>query len=201
MKDCLFMSKRRSTSLLRACTYTIGGVLMLLAVLGTALAGLGLAASLLAIPAIHKLHDFTICFHHHHLQDQDDIQAVGMSTSSPGCTSSADIIRKIEDGAALKVLTIAFSIAMLVGLLKISFISVLLHGLTSLQAKLVKIFCIYYAVFLGLATIFITVLIVMFGFTHYVISNMICLPLDVLCLFVINRYRTDLFVNGGFTKM
>ena len=64
--------------MLRACTYTIGGVLMFLAVLGTALAGLGLAASLLAIPAIHKLQDFTICFHHHHFQDQEDIQAVNL---------------------------------------------------------------------------------------------------------------------------
>ena len=115
------MSNGRSTSCLRACTYTIGGVLMFLAVLGTTLAGLGLAASLLAIPAIHKLQDFTICFHQAHqghLQDQEGFQAVGMSTSSPGCTASTDIIGKLEDGTALNVLTFAFSVAMFFGVLK-----------------------------------------------------------------------------------
>ena len=184
------MYKGRSANCLRACTYTIGGLQLALAVLSATLAALGLSTTLLAIPALNSLPGFTICFHQPqqgHVQDQEGFQAVGMSTSSPGCTSSTDITRKLEDGTALNVLTFAFSVAMFFGVLKICFVSVLLHGVTSLQTKLVKIFCIYYAVFIGLGSIGTTILCIVFGFTPVIISNCICLLLDVLCLLVINR--------------
>ena len=143
-----------STGCVRAGSYIIGEFLMFCAALFTTVYGLGLAGTLVvrdvALPALWNFPKFDIC---------SPAFATYSESGQPndGCTSSEDILKKVDMALssmdALNILVISLSVGLVVGLLQIVFISVLLHGLTAQRARLVKIFCVYYAVVIGLGAI------------------------------------------------
>ena len=177
-----------SPGCLKASSYIIGGFLMFWTVLVTTVCALGLPATLVfrevGLPALRNLPHFNFC------------------DTYNNCKSSVKIIQQIEDGiqgnTGLNILIISISVVLVLGLLKIGFLSVLLHGITTGKAKLIKIFCIYYAVMISIGTV-VTATLMMNGFMA-VSFNWICLPLHFLCLLVINHHRTAILAQDGFVK-
>ena len=188
-----------SSGCLRAGSYLIGGLLMFWAALFTMVYGLGLAGTLVvrevALPALANLPKFDIC---------SPAFATYSQSGQPndGCTSSEDILKTINMALSstdfLNILVIILSVGLVAGLLQISFLSFLLHGLTARRARLVKIFCIYYAVVIGLGAI-ATIVLSFMGAVVIVSFYWIPLFLNLLGLLVINSHRKELLAKETFT--
>ena len=187
-----------SSGCLRAGSYLIGGLLMFWAALFTMVYGLGLAGTLVvrevALPALANLPKFDIC---------SPAFATYSQSGQPndGCTSSEDILKNINMALRstdfLNSLVIILSVGLVAGLLQISFLSFLLHGLTARRARLVKIFCIYYAVVIGLGAI-ATIVLSFMGAVVIVSFYWIPLFLNLLGLLVINSHRKELLAKDSF---
>ena len=166
----------------------------------TTVYGLGLAGILVvrevALPALTNLPKFDIC---------SPIFATYSQSGQPddGCvrTSSEDILKNINMALRstdfLNSLVIILSVGLVAGLLQISFLSVLLHGLTAKRARLVKIFCIYYAMVIGLGAI-ATIVLSFMGPVEIVSFYWIPLFLNLLGLLVINSHRKELLAKDSF---
>ena len=96
----------------------------------------------------------------------------------------------------LNILIIILSVGLVVGL-HIGFISVLLHDLTARRARLVKIFCIYYAMVIGLGAI-ATIVLSFMGPVEIVSFYWIPLFLNLLGLLIINSHRKELLAKDSF---
>ena len=197
------LTKAKAPGCLKAGSYIIGGFLMFLTVVMTTASVLLLSAILVfkewGLPELQSntFPHFKVC----HI-DTDKGPAF-WTDGVDNCISSDKIIQQIMD-ADLNIPIISLSIALAFGLLNVGFLSVLLHGVTTGKAKLLKIFYFYYAVVISLGTIGTTSLMVS-GFPVFMEFNWsihwICLLLHFLCLLVINRHRTAILAQGGFVKL
>ena len=191
------LDMKPSSGCLRAGGYIIGGLLMFKAALFTTMCGLGLVGTLVvrevALPALSNLPKFDIC------APAFAIRPPGQT--GDGCTSSEDILKTINMALSstdvLNILVIILSVGLVAGLLQISFLSVLLHGLTARRVRLVKIFCIYYAVVIGLGAI-ATIVLSFMGAVVIVSFYWIPLFLNLLGLLVINSHRKELLAKDSF---
>ena len=202
-----------SSGCLQAGSYITGGLLMSWAVLFTLLYGLGLAATLalreVATPGMYNLPQFYICspalatYSETGRTDDGCISSSAIWRQLDLALSNEDPLRKWAEGDqggedVLNRLVISLSVGLLAGLLLIGFISVLLHGLTAQRAGLVEVFCVYYAMVIGLGAI--ATIVLSFTISADTVSfYWIPLLLHLLGLAVINSHRKELLVKESFS--